>query len=198
MKDKNLNNLIKHFSKLPSLGPRSAKRIVLHLLDDKEKMSAIISAMKECYDKIHKCSVCGNFTTEEVCDICNDKTRDNNVICVIETVIDLWAIENTAIFKGKYHILGGALSAMDGITPNKLNLASLYNRVKQNEELQEIIIATNPTLEGQTTAFYIYDLLKEFKHIKITKPAYGIPLGSEFNYLDNSTLDIAFKNKTNF
>ena len=198
MKSEILNDLIKHFSKLPSLGSRSAKRIVLYLLNNKEKMLSIISSMNDCYNKIKKCSICGNFTMNNICEICNDYSRDKNTICIVENITDLWAIENTSIFKGDYHILGGTLSAIDGITPDKLNITKLIERIKKNSDIKEIIIATNPTLDGQTTAFYIYDLLKDFKNLKITKPAYGIPLGSEFNYLDDSTLDIAFKNKKDF
>jgi len=197
MNNKILNDLIKMFSKLPSLGPRSARRIVLHLLNNKESiMSPLISLMEEGYQTIKKCPICGNLTTEDICEICSDTTRNNDVLCVVENIADLWAIESTMIYKGQYHILGGNLSASEGRGPNDLNLESLISKVKEGN-IKEVIIATNPTIEGQTTAFYIVDLLKGFD-IKITKPAYGIPLGSEFNYLDESTLDIAFKNKKEF
>lgn len=198
MNNKILNDLIKMFSKLPSLGPRSARRIVLHLLNNKESvMAPLIAMMEENYNSINKCKICGNLTTEEVCEICSDATRNNDTICVVENIADLWAIESTMIYKGQYHILGGSLSASEGRGPNDLNLESLIDKLKNNSNIKEVIIATNPTIEGQTTAFYIVDLLKGF-NIKITKPAYGIPLGSEFNYLDESTLDIAFKNKNEF
>ncbi|MDD2839774.1 MAG: recombination mediator RecR [Rickettsiales bacterium] len=198
MNNKILNDLIKMFSKLPSLGPRSARRIVLHLLNNKESiMSPLISLMEEGYQNIKKCPICGNLTTEEICEICSDTTRNNDSICVVENVADLWAIESTMIYKGQYHILGGSLSASEGRGPNDLNIESLIDKLQNNKNIKEVIIATNPTIEGQTTAFYIVDLLKEFD-VKITKPAYGIPLGSEFNYLDESTLDIAFKNKKEF
>ena len=144
-----------------------------------------------------KCPICGNLTTEDICEICKDETRNKEIICIVENVADLWAIEGTMIYKGQYHILGGNLSASEGRGPNDLNIESLIEKLKNNKNVKEIIIATNPTIEGQTTAFYIADILKEF-NIKITKPAYGIPLGSEFNYLDESTLDIAFKNKKEF
>ena len=198
MNNKILNDLIKLFSKLPSLGPRSAKRIVLHLLNNKETLMApLLSSIEEGYNTITRCQVCGNLTTEPICEICSDITRNKDIICVVENVADLWAIENTAIYKGQYHILGGNLSASEGRGPTDLNIESLLTKLKNNSNIKEVIIATNPTIEGQTTAFYIADLLKEF-NIKITKPAYGIPLGSEFNYLDESTLDIAFKNKKDF
>lgn len=198
MNNKIINDLIKIFSKLPSLGPRSAKRIVLHLLNNKENvMQSLILAMQDGYDKIKKCPICGNLTTENICEICSDTTRNNEILCIVENVADLWAIESTMIYKGQYHILGGNLSASEGRGPEDLNIESLIEKLKNNKNIKEVIIATNPTIEGQTTAFYIADLLKDF-NIKITKPAYGIPLGSEFNYLDESTLDIAFKDKKEF
>ena len=198
MNNKIITDLIKIFSKLPSLGPRSAKRIVLHLLNNKENiMQPLISAMQDGYDKIKKCPICGNLTTENICEICSDTTRNNEILCIVENVADLWAIESTMIYKGQYHILGGNLSASEGRGPEDLNMESLIEKLKNNKNIKEVIIATNPTIEGQTTAFYIADLLKDF-NIKITKPAYGIPLGSEFNYLDESTLDIAFKDKKEF
>ena len=198
MNNKILNDLIKIFSKLPSLGPRSAKRVVLHLLNNKENlMFPLLNAMEESYQKIKKCPICGNLTTEDICEICKDETRNKEIICIVENIADLWAIEGTMIYKGQYHILGGNLSASEGRGPNDLNIESLIDKIKNNKNIKEVIIATNPTIEGQTTAFYIADILKEFD-VKITKPAYGIPLGSEFNYLDESTLDIAFKNKKEF
>ncbi|HSQ98039.1 MAG TPA: recombination mediator RecR [Rickettsiales bacterium] len=193
-----LNDLIKVFSKLPSLGPRSARRMVLHLLNNKESvMSPLISLLEEGYQNIKKCPKCGNLTTDDTCEICIDTTRNNDVLCIVESVADLWAIESTMIYKGQYHVLGGSLSASEGRGPNDLNLEGLVNRLNSDSSIKEVIIATNPTIEGQTTAFYIVDLLKGFD-VKIMKPAYGIPLGSEFNYLDESTLDIAFKNKKEF
>ena len=198
MQNKILDDLIKFFSKLPSLGPRSARRVVLYLLNNKENiMLPLLDAMNEGYSKIKHCPICGNLTTNEICDICADETRNKEIICIVENVADLWAIENTMIYKGQYHILGGTLSATEGRGPNDINIEGLVNKIKNAQNIKEVIIATNPTIEGQTTAFYIADILKNF-NLKITKPAYGIPLGSEFNYLDESTLDIAFKNKKEF
>lgn len=198
MQNKILDDLIKFFSKLPSLGPRSARRVVLYLLNNKENiMLPLLDAMNEGYNKIKHCPICGNLTTNEICDICVDETRNKEIICVVENVADLWAIENTMIYKGQYHILGGTLSATEGRGPDDINIEGLVNKIKNAQNIKEVIIATNPTIEGQTTAFYIADILKNF-NLKITKPAYGIPLGSEFNYLDESTLDIAFKNKKEF
>lgn len=196
MNNKILKELIKIFSKLPSLGPRSARRLVLYLLNNKENvMSPLISLMEESYKTIKKCSICGNLTDNNICEICEDKTRNEEMICVVETIADLWAVENTG-YKGLYHVLNGNLSASEGRTPEDLNIDVLVERVKKNK-IKEIIIATNPTIEGQTTAFYIVDLLKGID-VKITQPALGIPLGSEFNFIDESTLDIAFKNKKEF
>lgn len=160
-------------------------------------MAPLLNAMDEGYTKIKHCSICGNLTTDEICDICADETRNKEIICVVENVADLWAIENTMIYKGQYHILGGTLSATEGRGPDDINVEGLLNKIRNTQNIKEVIIATNPTIEGQTTAFYIADVLKDF-NLKITKPAYGIPLGSEFNYLDESTLDIAFKNKKEF
>ncbi|MDR3289770.1 MAG: recombination mediator RecR [Rickettsiales bacterium] len=196
-KVKTINDLIKIFSKLPSLGPRSAKRIILHLLTKKENLLLpLISLMDDAYKNIKQCKCCGNLTINDVCDICADKTRQVNTICVVETIADLWNIETSGVYNGLYHILGGNLSASEGRNPDDLNIDGLLHRIK-GDKIEEVIIATNPTIEGQTTAFYISDLLQEFK-VKITKPALGIPLGSELNFLDESTLDIAFKNKKEF
>ena len=196
--NKILTSLIKEFSRLPSLGPKSAKRVVLHLLNNKETtMSNLLLKLSEAYDNIKKCPICGNWTTENICEICSNVNRDKNTLCIVETVADLWAIENTLFYNGLYHILGGHLSAIENITPSDLNINSIEIRIKENPQIKEIIIATNPTLEGQTTAFYVADILKKF-NIKVTQPAYGIPLGSEFDYLDDSTLEVAFKNKKDF
>lgn len=170
----------------------------MYLLNNKENiMLPLLDAMNEGYNKIKHCPICGNLTTNEICDICADETRNKEIICVVENIADLWAIENTMIYKGQYHILGGTLSATEGRGPDDINIEGLVNKIKNAQNIKEVIIATNPTIEGQTTAFYIADILKNF-NLKITKPAYGIPLGSEFNYLDESTLDIAFKNKKEF
>ena len=198
MNNKILNDLIKIFSKLPSLGPRSARRVVLHLLNNKENlMLPLLSIMEDGYNSIKKCKTCGNLTTEDICEICSDSTRNKEILCIVENVADLWAIESTMNYKGQYHILGGNLSASEGRGPNDIDIDGVLKRLKSDLAIKEVIIATNPTIEGQTTSFYILDLLKDM-NVKITKPAYGIPLGSEFNYLDESTLDIAFKNKKEF
>ena len=192
-----LENLIKLFSKLPSLGPRSARRIVLHLLNNKDSaMYPLIDSLKSTAQNIRHCEICGNLDSSQICKICSNKNRDDNLICVVEEVSDLWAIEKSGVFAGKYHILGGVLSAINGKGPNDLNIENLVARVKENKP-REIILATNSTMEGQTTAYYIVELLKEFE-VKISKLTAGIPIGSELDYLDEGTLGVAFKTRGNF
>jgi recombination protein RecR len=198
MKNPLIEELIKVLSKLPTLGQRSAKRMVLHLLNNKEQlMKPLIITLEQSYSQIKKCKYCGNFSIDDTCEICKDITRNKEMICIVETVADLWAIENSMIFKGYYHILNGYLSAIEGKGPESLNIESLIKKLDKNKDIKEIIIASNPTIEGQTTAHYIAELLKDY-NLKITRPAYGIPMGSEFNYLDNSTLGIAFKGRKDF
>lgn len=193
----NLETLIKLFSKLPSLGPRSARRIVLHLLNNKDNaMLPLINSLKATLETIKHCQICGNLDSAEICNVCTNKNRDDNLICVVEEVSDVWAIEKGGIFNGKYHVLGGVLSAINGKGPADLNIEKLISRIKQNQP-KEIILATNSTIEGQTTAYYLLEILKEFD-LKISKLASGIPIGSELDYLDEGTLSIAFKTRGNF
>jgi len=193
-----IENLIKIISKLPSLGPRSAKRIVLHLLENPKISKELTQVLRTANEEIKTCKICGNLSVEEFCKLCNDKTRNQEILCIVEDIADLWAIEKTKVHKGIYHILNGNLSAVEGRNPEDLNIENLLNRIENKQNIfQEIIIATNPTVEGQTTAYYIVELLKN-ENIKITKPAYGIPIGGEFNYLDESTVGIAFKSRKEF
>lgn len=192
-----INNLVNSLQKLPSIGQRTAKRIVLSILQNKEEIiKPLIDALTEAYVKINKCKVCGNYTTNDICEICANLNRNKQIICIVENIADLWAIENTNMYRGLYHILDGTLSAIEGRGTEVLKLENLKNRIKEND-IQEVIIATNPTLDGQTTAFYIVSYLEEF-NLKITQPALGMPMGSELNYLDDDTLNIAFKNKIEF
>jgi recombination protein RecR len=192
-----LENLIKLFAKLPSFGPRSAKRAVLHLLNNKSSaMQPLIASMQKVERNITNCSICGNLDSAKICSICTNKSRDDNIICVVEDVADLWALEKGGIFKGKYHILGGVLCAINGKGPEDLNISSLMERIQKHKP-QEIILATNSTMEGQTTAYYLLELLKEFD-IKVSKLTSGIPIGSELDYLDDGTLEIAFKTRGGF
>ena len=198
MQENQLDNFIKLLSKLPSFGPRSARRIALHLIKNKEKiMIPLIESMSLVNQEIKNCQNCGNLDISEICKICQDQKRQDNIICVIEDVSDLWAIEKANIFNGKYHVLGGTLSAMSGVSPNDLNINSLIAKLQENKNIKEIIIATNPTMDGQTTAYYLLELLKEF-NLKISKLAHGIPIGGELDYLDEGTLDIALKTRSEF
>ncbi len=192
-----INNLINALQKMPTIGQRTAKRIALSMLQNKDGLiKPLVETLNEVYNKVNKCKVCGNFTSGDICDICSNAKRDTKTICVVESVSDLWAIENTGIFNGIYHILDGTLSAIEGRGEEVLKIENLKKRIKENN-VKEVIIATNPTLDGQTTAFYIVSHLEEF-NVKITQPALGVPMGSELNYLDDNTLNVAFKNKRDF
>ena len=160
-------------------------------------MLPLINSLQETLKTTKHCQICGNLDSFEICTICKNQSRDNNLICVVEEVSDLWAIEKSGIFNGKYHILGGVLSAINGKGPADLNIEQLINRIKNAQpdgKPKEIILATNSTMEGQTTAYYLVELLKEF-NIKISKLTAGIPIGSELDYLDEGTLGIAFKTR---
>ncbi|MDR2078060.1 MAG: recombination mediator RecR [Rickettsiales bacterium] len=196
-KDYIINNLISSLQRLPSVGYRTAKRIALSILQNKDEViKPLLDSLNEAYLKIKKCSICGNLTTDNVCEICSDERRDKQIICIVENIIDLWAIENVNIHNGIYHILDGTLSAVEGRGIEVLRIEKLVERIK-NHNIREVIIATNPTSDGQTTAFYIASHLEEF-NLRISQPALGVPMGSELNYLDDSTLNIAFKNKKEF
>ncbi|MBP1532061.1 MAG: recombination protein RecR [Alphaproteobacteria bacterium] len=190
MQNNDIEKLIKIIAKLPALGSRSARRIVLHMLKKKEtSLLPLIGALQNVADNIKKCPVCGNFDTEEPCSICQDKTREQETICVVQDVADLWAMERVGIYKGQYHILGGILSALDGITPEDLNIESLFARL-QKGEIKEVILALPATIDGQITAHYLLSRLKEFQ-VKVTTLAQGIPVGAELDYMDDGTIHLA-------
>ena len=192
MSEQILEKLIKKVSRLPGLGPRSSRRVVLHLLKNKEKyLLPLINDLSQVADNIKSCIVCGNLDQDEVCEICKNPLRKNNLICVVETVADLWALERTQVYEGKYHILGGVLSAIDGINPEQLNINSLESRLKK-QNCTEVIIAISATLDGQTTAHYIADRLNTY-NIKITRLAHGVPIGGELDFLDDGTIAQALK-----
>ena len=187
-----IDNLSTLLAKLPGLGPRSARRAVLHLFKNKEKLfQPLIVALTQTLDSIKICDVCGNLDTSSPCNICTDERRPHDSICVVEEVADLWAIERSGLFKGMYHVLGGTLSAMDGRGPDQLGIPKLFKRA---EGLKEVILATNATVDGQTTAFYITEQLKPLG-ISVTRIAYGIPVGGELDYLDEGTLGAALKSR---
>lgn len=196
MKHKKIDRLIYLFAKLPGLGNRTAKRIVLHLIKNKERiMSPIAEALMDASNAIQQCKICHNLDETEICGICSNQTRDSNVVCVVESVIDLWALENANFYKGKYHVLGGTLSS-SSTHPDSLNLLKLSERVV-NDDIKEIIIATNATLDGQTTAFFVTEKMKPH-NIKITRFANGIPIGGELEYLDEVTINTAFRSRHDF
>lgn len=190
-----LDNLIHLISRLPGLGPKSARRIALHLLKNKDNlMKPLAEVLRDAHEKIIRCNICGAIKSLEInCSIskCHYINNPYDQLCVVENIADMWAMESTNIYKGHYHILGGTLSALNGSDPESLLISSLIERVKKNN-VKEVIIATSATIEGQTTAHYINDSLKELK-IKITKLAHGLPVGSEIEYLDDGTLFSAFK-----
>jgi len=190
-----LGELIDLFSRLPSLGPRSARRIVLYLLKNKDKIiPKLISSMESVKSELVFCNICGNVDINNPCKICDNKKRKKDKICVVEDIGDLWAIEKSNAFDGHYHVLGGVLSAMDGIGPEQLNISSLFNRIR-DEKVEEIIIATNATVEGQITAQYIADHCSNFD-VLITRLAQGMPIGGELDLLDYNTLSTAFLSRS--
>ena len=192
-----IENLSKIIAKLPSLGPRVAKRVVLSLAANKEKtLLPLIANLQALHDEIHNCEICGNLDEARICNICRSPQRDENLLCIVEEVADLWAIERAENYKGRYHILGGKLSAISGMNIEDLKLDQLFKRLK-NSAVKEIIIATSATIDGQTTAHFLAESLKEF-NLKITRLAYGIPVGSELDYLDEGTISIAFKTRSDF
>ena len=194
MSERYLEKLIKKVSKLPGLGPRSSRRVVLHLLKDKEKLLLpLIENMSIVANNIRSCIECGNLDENEICIICKDSSRNQNLLCVVETVADLWALERSNVYNGKYHILGGVLSAIDGVNPEQLNIASLEKRL-ENKSITEIIIAISATLDGQTTAHYLAEILSKF-NINITRLAHGLPVGGELDFLDDGTIAQALKSR---
>ena len=194
MTSSSLNELIDLFSKLPSLGPRSARRAVLYLLKRKKIIPRLVASLKEVQANTKFCSTCANLDIIDPCAICRNEKRKKDKICVIEDISDLWAIEKSNAFNGQYHILGGVLSAIDGIGPEELNILSLFDRIK-NGSVKEIILATNATVEGQITAQYIADQCAD-SQILITRLAQGMPMGSELEILDYNTLSTAFKSRS--
>ncbi len=190
MQGKEIEKLTKIIAKLPALGTRSARRIVLQLLKKKEStLLPLIEALQEVSDKVKKCPICGNFDTAEPCSVCQDTARDRETICVVQDVADLWAMERVGLYRGQYHVLGGILSALDGVVPEDLNMDSLFARL-QNGVVKEVILALPATIDGQITAHYMLSRLKEFP-VKVTTLAQGIPVGAELDYMDDGTIQLA-------
>ncbi len=183
-----LNKLINELSKLPGIGGKTATRLAFFILSMEEKdVEALAVAITNAKKNLHYCSVCGNLTDQDPCRICSDEARDRSLICVVETPQDVVAMERVREYNGLYHVLHGAISPVDGIGPNDINLKSLITRLQGNDEVQEIIIATNPTIEGEATAMLISRLIKP-AGIKVSRIAHGIPVGGDLEYADEVTL----------
>ncbi len=192
-----IERLIKLLAKLPGLGPRSARRAALYMIKRRESvLLPLARALADAAEKVRTCSACGNLDTVDPCAICTDARRDATVICVVEDVADLWALERAAIFKGRYHVLGGVLSALDGVGPEDLNIATLIARARA-PQLSEVILATGATVDGQTTAHYVTERLADCG-VTVTRLAQGVPVGGELDYLDDGTLSAALKARRPF
>ena len=189
---KDIEDLIKIISKLPGLGPKSAKRIVLKLINNREELvKPLVNTLAQVYKNVVRCKICGNFKSSNSDCTCSNKNCEQ--ICVVENIADMWVIQSSGIYKGHYHILGGTLPNLEGKKDNGLLVSSLINRVQKNS-VKEVILATSATIEGQTTAHYIQERLKATK-VKISKLAQGVPVGGEIEFLDDGTLYSAFKNR---
>lgn len=194
MAGKDIEILVKQIAKLPSLGSRSARRIVLHLLNKREaSFLPLIDALNNVAMNIKTCEVCGNFDTVSPCPICSSQTRDSSLICVVRDVADLWAMERVSLFKGKYHVLGGVLSAMEGVVPEDLNIESLEKRIASGE-VKELVLALPATIDDQITSHYLVSRFKE-SGVKITTLAQGIPMGAELDYMDEGTIQLALNSR---
>ena len=179
-------------ARLPGLGPRSARRAALFLIKSREQtMGPLARALADAYDKVTLCSECGNADTLNPCTLCRDERRDRSIICVVEEAGDLWALERAGAMKGLYHVLGGTLSAIDGIGPEDINIARLIERAAASQ-VREVVLAVNATIDGQTTAHYIIDRLQDC-NVTISQLAHGVPVGGELDYLDDGTLTAAVK-----
>lgn len=189
-----LKVLIDSFKKLPSIGEKTAERLSFAVMNmSEEDINSFSKAIVDVKLKIKKCSICGNITENEICDICSDSSRDSDIICVVEDSKNIISLEKMGSYRGKYHVLNGLISPMDGKGPDDIMLDSLLQKIKK-ENIKEIIIAVSPTLEGETTSLYISKLLEPFK-ITVSKIAYGIPIGADMEYLDPMTLSMAMSNR---
>jgi recombination protein RecR len=192
-----IERLIQLLARLPGLGPRSARRVALHLINKREALLAPLSeALRVVGERILVCSSCGNIDTADPCAVCRDARRDRSIIVVVEDVSDLWALERAGAVNAPYHVLGGVLSALDGVRPEHLNLDSLIARAAE-PGVAEVILALNATVDGQTTAHYVTEVLAHLP-VRVTKLAHGVPVGGELDYLDEGTLSAAIRQRTSF
>lgn len=191
-----LKELIEYFKKLPSIGEKSAERLALSILDlDLEEVSLFAQTLINAKTKLHACEICGNIATNKKCNICENESRNKNLICIVEDYKSVFAFEKMGKYNGVYHILNGLISPINGISPNDINLSSLSKRVEENKNI-ELIIALKPTIEGETTTGYINKILEK-KGVKISRLSYGLPMGTELDYLDSLTLERAFEDRKN-
>ena len=187
-----IDALAQALARLPGLGPRSARRAVLHLLKRRETaLAPLLSALQSVERTMTTCATCGNVDTRDPCGVCSDPRRDDAALCVVEEVADLWALDRARLFPGRYHVLGGRLSALDGVRPEDLTIDSLVARVAAGG-IEEVVLAMNATLEGQTTMHYLADRLETFS-VRVTQLAHGVPVGGELDYLDEGTLAQALR-----
>ena len=194
MQSASIEVLIQLLSKLPALGPRSSRRAVLHLLKKKETLlDPLIAVLTEVSDTIKTCPICGNLDTNDICSICSDPSRTRHQLCIVQDVSDLWALERANVYQGLYHILGGVLSALDGIGPDELRIPSLIERIK-NDDIKEVILALPATVDGQMTGHYLIDILEK-TNVTISGLSHGVPVGGELDYLDEGTLQTAFRTR---
>jgi recombination protein RecR len=194
MQENDLQILIKNLGKMPGLGPRSGRRLALHLLNHKESMlKNLIHSLKNVYENIVCCGVCHNLDIVSPCHICTDHKRDPHTLCIVENVADLWAMERSRAFLGRYHVLGGVLSQMDGIGPEQLNIRTLSKRLEAGT-IDDVTIALSATVDGQTTLYYLAECFKNLD-LKISTLAHGVPIGGELDYLDDGTLTTAFRGR---
>ncbi|MBY6242672.1 recombination mediator RecR [Methylosinus sp. Sm6] len=192
-----IERLVQLLARLPGLGPRSARRAVLHLIRKREELLGPLGeALRVAHERILTCTACGNIDTSDPCAICRDPRRDPGIIVIVETVADLWALERAGLLAARYHVLGGVLSPLDGVGPDELNIGSLVQRIADGG-VREAIIAVNATVDGQTTAHYLADLLAPLG-VKTTRLAHGVPVGGELDYLDEGTLAAALERRTAF
>lgn len=194
MQNKDIETLIKMLARLPGFGQKSAKRAILYMLQHKETfMEPLISHLDHTKNNIVECGSCGNLDTRSPCSICSDTSRDETLLCVVENVAELWAMERTQAFKGTYHVLGGTLSAIDGITPQDLTISALLEKCAQHP-IKEVIIALKATVDGQTTAHYLADHLNAYD-LEVTRLAHGMPIGGELDFMDDGTITTALKSR---
>ena len=192
MASQQIEALSQALARLPGLGPRSARRAVLHLMKRKETaLEPLLAALQDVAARLSTCSTCGNLDTSDPCSICTDPRRDDRLLCVVEEVADLWALDRSRLFPGRYHVLGGRLSALEGVRPEDLGIDKLVARVAKGG-IDEVVLAMNATLEGQTTAHYLAERLEKFP-IRLTQLAHGLPVGGELDYLDEGTLAQALR-----